>query len=118
MLPGGAGNYAPWPKNLTDYLEKELNLEFGFKYFVLDRAQFNDEHEQNPGYDPVPLAGDQGGSAVLKSLIKVDSLGAQRHLTDPNFQIMGGAGRAEDLSRRLSQFYQRNLEQRGEDHLL
>lgn len=115
-LPGGAGNYIPWPRNLTDYLEKELHHEFEFKYFVLDRAQFNDEYEQNPGYDPVPLAGDQGGAAILKSLIKVDNLSAQRHLTDPNFQALGGSGRAEDLSRRLSRFYQRNLEQRGDDH--
>lgn len=115
-LPGGAGNYVPWPKNLTDYLEKELHREFEFKYFVLDRAQFNEEHEQNAGYDLAPLSGDQGGSAVLKSLIKVDSLSAQRHLADPASQSSGGAGRAEDLSRRLSRFYQRNLEQRGEDH--
>ncbi len=115
-LPGGAGNYVPWPKNLTDYIEKELHREFEFKYFVLDRAQFNEEHEQNAEYDPAPLSGDQGGTAVLKSLIKVDSLSAQRHLSDPSSQSSGIAGRAEDLSRRLSRFYQRNLEQRGEDH--
>lgn len=115
-LPNGAGNYVPWPKDLTDYLEKELHREFEFKYFVLDRAQFNEEHEENAGYDPAPLSGDQGGSAVLKSLIKVDSLSAQRHLADPSSQSSGGAGRAEDLSRRLSRFYQRNLEQRVEDH--
>lgn len=113
---GGAGSYVPWPKNLTDYLEKELHREFEFKYFVLDRAQFNEKHEQNAGYEPAPLGGEQGGLAVLKSLIKVDTLSAQRHLADPISQSSGGAGRAEDLSRCLSRFYQRNLEQRGEDH--
>ena len=116
MLPDGAGSYVPWPKNLSDYLEKELHPEFEFKYFVLDRAQFNEEHEQNAGYEPAPLGGNQGGSAALKSLIRVDNLSAQRHLADPSSQSSGGAGRAEDLSRRLSRFYQRNLEQRGEDH--
>lgn len=115
-LPGGAGSYVPWPKNLADYLEKELLREYEFKYFVLDRTQFNEEHEQNIGYEPASLSGEQGGSAVLKSLIKVDSLSAQRHLADPSSQSSGGGGRAEDLSRRLSRFYQRNLEQRGEDH--
>lgn len=115
-LPGGAGNYAPWPRNLTDYLEKELHHEFEYKYYVLDRAQFNDSYEQNAGYDPVPLGSEQGGATVLKSLVRIDSLNAQRHLADPNFQGAGGAGRAEDLSRRLSRFYERNLEQRGEDH--
>lgn len=115
-LPGGAGSYVPWPKNLSDYLEKELHREFEFKYFVLDRAQFNEEHEQTSGYEPAPLGVDQGGAAVLKSLIKVDSLSAQRHLADPSSQASGGGGRNEDLSRRLSRFYQRNLQQRGEDH--
>jgi predicted ATP-dependent endonuclease of OLD family len=115
-LSGGAGAYVPWPKNLTDYLAKELHREFEFKYFVLDRAQFNDEHEQNAGYVPAPLGVDQGGAAVLKSIIKVDSLSAQRHLADPSSQSSGAAGRSEDLSRRLSRFYQRNLKQRGEDH--
>jgi predicted ATP-dependent endonuclease of OLD family len=118
-LPDGAGNYVPWPKNLTDYLRKELHSEFEFQYFVLDRAQFNNEHEQNGGYEPAPLGGDQGGAAVLKSLIRVDTLSAQRHLADPSSRSSRssrGAGRAEDLSRRLSAFYQRNLEQRGEDH--
>lgn len=114
MLPNGAGKYVPWPKCLTDYLEKELNREFEFRYFVLDRAQFNDSYEPNDGYEPAPLDGDQGGAAVLKSLIKVDNLSAQRHLADP--QAGGVLGRAEDLSRRLSRFYQRNLEQRGADH--
>lgn len=115
-LAGGAGNYVPWPKNLTDYLEKELHREFEYKYYVLDRAKFNGSYEQDAGYDPVPLGSEQGGATVLKSLIRIDSLNAQRHLADPNLQGVGGAGRAEDLSRRLSRFYQRNLEQRGEDH--
>lgn len=115
-LAGGAGKYAPWPRNLTDYLKKELHREFELKYFVLDRAQFNDEHEPNPGYSPAPLASDLGGASILRSLVKVDSLSAQRHLTDPNFQTLSGGGRSEDLSRRLSKFYQRNLEQRGDDH--
>ena len=113
-LQGGAGRYVPWPKNLTDYLEKELHREFELRYFVLDRAKFNERFEPEEGYEPVPLGGDLGGAAVLKSFIKVDNLGAQRHLTDPQSGTV--AGRAEDLSRRLSRFYQRNLEQRGEDH--
>ena len=116
VLSGGAGSYVPWPKNLTDYLEKELHREFEFKYFVLDRTQFNEEYEQNTGYEPVSIGGDQGGATFLKSLINVDSLRAQRHLADPSFQSSSGTGRAEDLSRRLSRFYKRNLEQRGEDH--
>lgn len=109
-LVGGAGNYVPWPKSLTDYLQKELTAEFEFKYYVLDRAQFNESLVPADGYVPVPLAGEVKGPAVLKSLVRVDCLNAQRHLAD------GHTGRAEDLSHRLSRFYQHNLVQREDDH--
>ncbi|TCS35167.1 putative ATP-dependent endonuclease of OLD family [Paucimonas lemoignei] len=115
-LVGGAGNYIPWPKTLTEYLEKELHREFELRYFVLDRTQFDSEYRQSNGYEPSLLAGELGGGALLKSLVRVDCLNAQRHLTDPKSNTSGGAGRAEDLSKRLSRFYQRNLDQREEDH--
>ncbi|MBB3872923.1 ATP-dependent nuclease [Brevundimonas mediterranea] len=115
-LPESSGNYVPWPKSLTDYLEKELHSEFELRYSVLDRAQFNDELVANEGYEPALIAGELSGAAVLKSLVRVDCLNAQRHLADPSSRTEGSAGRSEDLSRRLSRFYQRNLEQREEDH--
>jgi predicted ATP-dependent endonuclease of OLD family len=115
-LPDGAGAYVPWPKSLTDYLEKNLQSEFEFRYFVLDHAQFDDNLVAKVEYEPAPLAGELGGAALLKSLVRVDCLNAQRHLSDPSFRGEGGGGRSEDLSRRLSRFYQRNLDQRDEDH--
>ncbi len=115
-LIGGAGDYVPWPKTLTHYLERELNSEFEFRYFVLDRAHFDNEFTQNSDYSPSPLGGEQGGASILKSLVRVDCLNAQRHLADPSSNHSAGPGRAEDLSRRLSRFYQRNLQQREEDH--
>lgn len=108
--------YVPWPKSLTDYLKNELLSEYEFQYFVLDRAQFNDEHEATADYEPLPLAKDPGGAAILRSLIKVDNLSAQRHLADPAASGSAATGRAEDLSKRLSRFYKRNLDQRQEDH--
>jgi predicted ATP-dependent endonuclease of OLD family len=115
-LGDGAGSYVPWPKSLTDYLEKELDREFEFRYFVLDRGQFNADYVQEEGYAPAPIPLDPGGAIILKSLVRVDFLHAQRHLADPSSNAAGVAGRAEDLSRRLSRFYQRNLKQRPDDH--
>lgn len=115
-LGGGAGNYVPWPKSFTHYLEKELQREFEFQYFVLDRRQFDRDYNQAGGYVPEQVPPDPGGAAILRSLVRVDFLHAQRHLADPDSSMAGGAGRAEDLSRRLSRFYQRNLEQRPDDH--
>lgn len=116
-LGGNAGTYAPWPKNLTHFLERELKTEFAFRYFVLDRAKFSDEYaELEADYDPQTIPTEPGGAAILKSLIRIDCLHAQRHLADPDSNSPGGVGRAEDLSRRLSRFYERNLAQRPDDH--
>ncbi|WP_204320336.1 hypothetical protein, partial [Proteus vulgaris] len=64
------------------------------------------------GYEPTPLTGrDRSGREILNSLIQINFLNAQRHLSD------GSRGsRSEDLSRVLSRFYGRNLEQKGEDY--
>lgn len=114
-LVGGAGDYVPWPKSLSAYLLKELKREYALRYFVLDRARFDPKFQQMAGYQPLPLGDEPGGAAVLRSLIKVDFLNAQRHLADPS-TVSGGGGRSEDLSKRLSRFYQRNLDQRQDDH--
>jgi len=115
-LKGGAGDYVPWPKSLSDFLQKELHPEYEFQYFVLDRNKFDDSFSQLDGYEPVLLTGEPGGASILKSLIRVDNLSAQRHLADPSTGNTGSAGRSEDLSKRLSRFYQRNLDQRQDDH--
>ena len=115
-LPEGAGKYVPWPKDLSDYLHRELRSEFEFRYYVLDRTRFGDDFAQNEDYEPLELIGEPGGATILKSLVRVDYLSAQRHLADPSSASFGGSGRAEDLSKRLSRFYQHNLEQRQDDH--
>ncbi|TAU59057.1 AAA family ATPase [Rhizobium ruizarguesonis] len=108
-------NYEPWPRSLTDYLQKELKNEYEFRYYVLDRSQFDADLNEIGGYTPMQLETEPGGAAVLKSLIQIDNLSAQRHLADPSTET-GGAGRSEDLSKRLSRFYKRNLDQRQDDH--
>ncbi len=115
-LERGAGGYVPWPKSLSDFVRKELHHEFEFRYYVLDRAQFDTQFVQNAGYQPSALSGEPSGATILKSLVRVDNLNAQRHLADPSAGVSAGVGRSEDLSKRLSRFYQRNLDQRQEDH--
>jgi predicted ATPase len=112
LLPPGS-SYTPWPRSMTDYLQRELKSEYMLRYFVLDRTQFDESYREVEGYVPDELGGEPGGGTILKSLIHIDSLGAQRHLTDPNPDV---GGRSEDLSKRLSRFYKRNLDQRQDDH--
>lgn len=109
----GSEGYHPPPKTMREYLKTFLNKEFGLKYYVLDRAQFNDFYVAAAGYMPNLMTPEKGrsGKEVLNSLIKIEVLNAQRHLSDKS-----GGNRAEDLSRHLSRFYTRNLEQRDDDY--
>ncbi len=101
------------PRSLREFIEKEFRKEYEFKYFALDKAQFNDNFHPNDGYKPQELLRDQGrvGNDIVNSLIKVDFLGAQRHLSDSE-----GGGRAEELSRHLSRYYRRNLARHEDDY--
>ncbi|BCQ39439.1 hypothetical protein ERHA54_20420 [Erwinia rhapontici] len=107
--------YTPWPRSMTDYLQRELKSEYELRYFILDRTRFDETTFREIGnYIPDELNGEPGGGTILKSLIHIDNLGAQRHLADPNPEA---GGRSEDLSKRLSRFYKRNLNQRQDDHI-
>ncbi len=99
---------------MTDFLQRELKSEYELRYFILDRTQFDENFREIDNYVPDELVGEPSGGAILKSLIQIDNLGAQRHLTDPNLEA---GGRSEDLSKRLSRFYKRNLNQRQDDHI-
>lgn len=105
--------YVPWPRSITDYLQHELKNEYELRYFILDRTQFDEDFGEIGNYVPDELGGEPSGGTILKSLIHIDNLGAQRHLADPNPEA---GGRSEDLSKRLSRFYKRNLNQRQDDH--
>lgn len=103
-------NYKPWPKNLVDFLAKTLSQEYEFKYYALDRAQFDDDFKPIQDYSPLLISQDRSKSLV-KSLIRVNTLHAQRYLSD-----QASNARAEDLSKCLGRFYKRNLEKREDDH--
>lgn len=106
--PSGAelGSYKPWPQSLTDYLTKRLTNEYEIKYYLLDANRCNVNLEPDDDYEPFFLGNSSSGAAELvNGLIKVDFLDAQRHLSDSTSHA-----RAEDLSKRLSRFYQRNLQ--------
>lgn len=109
----GATPYHPCPRTLREYLEENLRREFELRYYVLDVAQFDSAFVPQGDYLPQLLTSEKGrtGKDVLSSLVRLDFLHAQRHLSDS-----ADGSRAEDLSRCLSRFYERNLEKRGDDY--
>jgi predicted ATP-dependent endonuclease of OLD family len=107
----GEVDYRPWPESLSKYLEKRLSEEYAIRYFVLDYQQFDESYsERTTTYRPAKL-GDAGesGAAIVRSLLQIDFVGAQRHLSDETKK------QAENLSERLSEFYQRNLQKYDSD---
>jgi predicted ATP-dependent endonuclease of OLD family len=103
--------FDPSPRNLQEYLRDKLTDEYALSHFVLDPRRFDAAMVAEAGYQPRQLTGrDRTGAKILEGLLRIDFLHAQRHLSD-----LPGSARAENLSRVLSRFYDRNLEQRGED---
>ena len=73
--------YSPWPRSVTDYLIKRFDQEFEFRYFVLDRSQFDEKFNSKPDYVPQPLGDDRrSGAKILQSLIRVNFMKAQRDM--------------------------------------
>lgn len=108
---GGEAPFDPSPRDLMDYLRDRLNDEYELRHFVLDPTKFDAGMVAEAGYAPMPMNGrDRSGRDILTGLLRIDFLHAQRHLSDAP-----GSARAENLSRVLSRFYERNLEQKGED---
>lgn len=104
--------YKPWPRDMRDYLSRELKNEYVVRYYVLDEARLEAETDDAANAPKEIIAdAERSGHSVINSLIKVDFLSAQRHLSDGNAQT-----RTEDLSRRLSRFYSRNQKRREDDH--
>ncbi|GAA1605099.1 ATP-dependent endonuclease [Kribbella sancticallisti] len=91
-----------WPEDLHDYLRKRLGVEYHVVHYKLDRRQFDDQLLLKPGQTLQVL---EKGTEILRSIIKVDLLHAQRHLADTEQR-----GRDEDLSRTLGRYYQSYLE--------
>ena len=111
-------DFVPSPKSLTDFLTTELKREYELRYYVLDRSKFSDDFHELAGYQPLQILPGNGaagkarsGKDIVNSLIRIDFLQAQRHLSDT-----AGGSRTEELSRHLSRFYKRNLEKRSDDY--
>lgn len=104
-------SYDPWPQTMTEYLTKRLQQEYEIKYYALDASECNDQLLPNVGYEPFFLGTHtNGASKIVDSMVRVDFLNAQRHLSDVNSH-----GRSEDLSKRLSRFYERSLQKLDSD---
>src|SRR5258708_36594506 len=98
---------------MTEFLsDKVLRDEFGLRYYVLDRAQFDDDYLPQVDYAPQFLTPEKGSSGkdVLSRLVRIDLLNAQRHLS-----YKAAGLRAQHLTRHLFSINSRHLKQHVKD---
>lgn len=67
---------------------------------MLDERAFVGYQAKEADYEPLPLGKEPGGAAILKSLVRVDFLRAQRHLDDPSSLTRLRSAGANKLSTR------------------
>ncbi len=90
-----------WPKHLWDFCERKLNTHFTLKTYLLDPDKYNDKQELLD--NSAALDGD-----VLKGLIKIDIINAQRGFSDANSDTAENNS-SRNLSSQLRAYYDKHL---------
>lgn len=90
-----------WPKTFWDFCERKLNTHFTLRTYLLDPDKSNEKQEL--AENNIPVDGD-----VLKGLIKIDIINAQRGFSDANSETADGNS-TRNLSSQLRTYYDKHL---------
>ena len=90
-----------WPKHFWDFCERKLNATFTFRTYQLDPDKVDEI--QSLSETNIAIEGD-----VLKGLIKVDIINAQRGFSDANTDN-GENSSSRNLSAQLRTYYDKHL---------
>ena len=93
-----------YPKDLCEFLERNLNTYFSIKAFILDPTKFNEDILQPTSFDMECFTDNP-----LKEIIKVDMIDAQRGFTDPDSPD-GGERAKRQLSDQMRSYYDKHLD--------
>ena len=93
-----------YPKDLCEFLERNLNTYFSIRAFILDPAQ-------SEGDDPQPTSFEMEcfTDNPLKGIIKVDMIDAQRGFTDPDNSDSNERAKKQ-LSEQMRSYYDKHLD--------
>ena len=98
------GNIHLYPENLCDFIEKNLNMLFAIKTFILDPNQENFDELQNTPFEMECFT-----DRPLKGIIKVDMIDAQRGFADPDNPDNTDTSKRQ-LSEQLRSYYDKHLD--------
>lgn len=90
-----------WPKTFWDFCERKLNAHFTIKTYLLDPDKYDEKQELLD--NNIALDGD-----VLKGLIKIDIINAQRGFSDANSETVE-SNNSRNLSSQLRAYYDKHL---------
>lgn len=90
-----------WPKTFWDFCERKLNAHFTIKTYLLDPDKYEEKQELLD--NNISLDGD-----VLKGLIKIDIINAQRGFSDANSETIE-SNNSRNLSSQLRAYYDKHL---------
>ncbi len=90
-----------WPKTFWDFCERKLNTHFAIKTYLLDPDKYDEKQELLD--NNIALDGD-----VLKGLIKIDIINAQRGFSDANSESLEN-NYSRNLSSQLRAYYDKHL---------
>jgi predicted ATP-dependent endonuclease of OLD family len=91
-----------WPRTFWDFCERKLNTHFTIKTYLLDPDKYDEKQELLD--NNIALDGD-----VLKGLIKIDIINAQRGFSDANSETVEGNSN-RNLSSQLRKYYDKHLD--------
>lgn len=89
-----------WPKHFWDFCERKINAHFSLNTYLLDPDKYGTSQELTESN--ISLDGD-----VLKGLIKIDIINAQRGFSDVNSDIENN--NLKNLSSQLRAYYDKHL---------
>lgn len=90
-----------WPKTFWDFCERKLNIHFTIKTYLLDPDKYNEKQDLLD--NNIALDGD-----ILKGLIKIDIINAQRGFNDANSETIA-SNNSRNLSSQLRAYYDKHL---------
>lgn len=93
-----------YPKNLCEFLEKNLNAYFSIKTYILDAAREETEIPQETPFEMECFIDNP-----LKRIIKVDMIDAQRGFADPD-NTEGTTKSQKQLSEQMRDYYEKHLD--------
>lgn len=93
-----------YPKNLCEFLEKNLNAYFSIKTYILDATREETEIPQETPFEMECFIDNP-----LKRIIKVDMIDAQRGFADPD-NTEGTTKSQKQLSEQMRDYYEKHLD--------